>query len=356
MTHERPARSSRDDREERGVVLALVLVITMLLSVAVITFARRATLDAQIAGNRDAAARAEALARGGIQIATFVILKGNAEEDEATDPLPPGDSYLSPWAQLEDSMIELDTGETLQIAVEDSGARLNLNAVLGARAVTDAPGDETIEFLVDFLSKVIDELPLPPGDRFWEPRELAHNLVEYVDEDEERIRGGDEAGWYERQDPPYLPANEPLRTVDELGRVEGFDTTLVEGLRPYITVHPRSGGSGVNLNTAPAHVLATVYHGNQGSRQLANEDTVRRILRARDDGEVLCQESASNDRCVLVGEIVDGSIFPPPGLGEGARIFTITATASAGNISRTIRATLDMSGAPRPLILDWRRL
>ena len=337
-------------------MLALVLVMAMLLSVSVIAFARRATIDAQIAGNRDATARAEALARSGIQIATFVILKGDSQDETADDTPPPGDSHLSPWAQLKDYQIQTEDGETLRLEVEDSGSRLNLNAVLGARAVTDAPGDETIEFLVEFLSKVIDELPVPPGDRPRDPRELAHNLVEYVDEDEERIDGGDEAAWYERQSPPYLPANVPLRTIDELGRVEGFDPVLVAGLRPYITVHPRAGGGGINLNTAPSHVLAAVYHGNQGSRRLANEDTVRRILRARSDGKVLCQESASDDRCILASEIVDGSIFPPPRLAEPTRIFTITATATAGNISRSIEAVLDLSGSPRPTILGWRRL
>jgi len=337
-------------------VLALVLVIAMLLSVSVIAFARRATIDAQIAGNRDATARAEALARSGIQVATFVILRGDSQDETASEPLPPGDSHLSTWARLKDYRIQTEEGETLHLDVEDSGSRLNLNAVLEARAVTDAPGDETIEFLVEFFSKVIDELPLPPGDRPRDPRELAHNLVEYVDEDEERIRGGDEAEWYERQSPPYRPANEPLRTIDELGRVEGFDAALVAGLRPYITIHPRSGGGGINLNTAPSHVLAAIYHGNQGSRRLASEDTVRRILRARADGKVLCQESASDDRCILAGEIVDGSIFPPPRLGVETRIFTITATATAGNISRSIEAVLDMSGSPRPTILDWRRL
>lgn len=337
-------------------MLALVLVIAMLLSAAVVAFARRATIDAQIASNRDAAARAEALARGGIQIATFVILKGDASQQKQSEALPPGDSHLSLWAQLNDYRIETEEGETLRLRIEDTGARLNLNAVLAARQVTDAPGDETIEFLVDFFSKVINELPVPPGERMWDPRELAHNLVEYVDEDEERIRGGDEAHWYQSQFPPYLPANEPLRTVEELGRVEGFDADLVDGLRPYVTVHPRGGGTGVNLNTAPAHVLATIYHGSLGSRRLANEDTVRRILRAREDGKVLCQESASNDRCILVGEIVDGSIFPAPALGSQSRVFTVAATATVGNISRSIEAVIDVTGSPRPIILGWRRL
>jgi general secretion pathway protein K len=330
-------------------VLALVLVIGFLLSTAVIAFARRATVDNAIAHNRDAAARAAALARGGVQIAAFLILSDQSGEQEGGT----GGTYLADWARARDYQIEVEDGGTLHVEILDGGARLNLNAVLEARQATDAVGDETIEYLTELLTKVIGELPVAPGERRWDPRELAQNLVDYVDEDEERIRGGAEDDWYQSRRPPYRAANEPLRTVDEIGRVEGFDPVLVEGLRPYLTVHPRSGGSGINPNTAPPHVLATIYHGSQGSRRLASEDTVRRILRARDEGRILCQEVGSDDRCILASEIIDGSIFPPASFRSTSRVFTVVAEATVGEITRSLEAVIDLGGG-RPTVLGWR--
>jgi type II secretory pathway component PulK len=334
-------------------VLALVLVIGLLMSTVVIAFPRRATVDTHIAKNRDNAARAEALARGGVQIATFLIANGGSGDSEG--PAPDGNTHLSDWARARDYQIETEDGGRLRLEILDAGARLNLNAVLESRDATDAVGDETVEFLVELLAKVTDELPVPPGARAWDPRELAHNLIDYVDENEERVRGGSEDDWYQSQLPPYLPANEPLRSVDELRRVEGFEPALVDGLRPYITVHPRAGGSGVNPNTAPPHVLATLYHGSQGSRQLASEDTVRRILRVREEGRILCQESGADDRCILASEIIEGSVFPPAAFGSSSKVFTVVAEATVGDISRSLEAVIDLGAAP-PAILSWRPL
>ena len=195
---------------------------------------------------------------------------------------------------------------------------------------------------------------MAPGERAFDARELAYNLIDYVDADEERQRGGPENAWYERQSPPYEAANEPLRSVDELGMVEGFTPVLVDGLRPYVTVHPRKDGTGINLNTAPPHVLALVYHGSQGSRTLASEDTVRRILRAREEGRILCTTTGADDRCILAAEIVEGSIFPDASLPAQATLFRVEAEATVGDVRRTIAAVVDRTDPSKPTVLEWR--
>ena len=55
--------STRDRRS--GVVLAMVLILALVLSAAVLTFTRRAVIDRMIVRNRENLASAEALARGG---------------------------------------------------------------------------------------------------------------------------------------------------------------------------------------------------------------------------------------------------------------------------------------------------
>jgi type II secretory pathway component PulK len=336
-------------RGERGIVLALVLVIGLLLTTAVVAFQRRYIIDAHISINRDQASQAEALARGGIQLGMYLIIADSLAGEGA----PPGDTHLDTWAQASSYQITtLDEGH-LRIRVRDEGARLNLNALLAGDG--EQASEQTVDFLIAFFEKVIDELPIAPGERIWDERELAHNLIDYIDLDEERQRGGPEDAWYESRTPPYKAPNEPLRTIDELAMVEGFTGVLVDGIRPYVTVHPRIGATGINLNTAPSYVLAAVYHGSQGDRQLASEDTVRRILKARQDGNILCTETGSDDRCILANEIVEGSMFPASSLPGTARVFTVEAEATVGEIRRSIHAVIDRTQPSKPVILEWRK-
>ena len=49
----------------------------------------------------------------------------------------------------------------------------------------------------------------------------------------------------------------------------------------------------MNLNTAPPHVLALLWFDDGVEQRLADEDTVRQILRVRAEGGLLCGEGAS---------------------------------------------------------------
>ena len=62
-------------KHERGVVLALVLILVLVLGTAVTTFATRAVIDYTIVRNRDKVAVAESLARSGIHIARAILIE-----------------------------------------------------------------------------------------------------------------------------------------------------------------------------------------------------------------------------------------------------------------------------------------
>src|SRR5262249_3134026 len=65
----------RPARRREGIVLVVVLFFALLLASTVATFAKIALIDHMIVRNRDARARAEALARGGIRLATALLLE-----------------------------------------------------------------------------------------------------------------------------------------------------------------------------------------------------------------------------------------------------------------------------------------
>lgn len=331
---------------QQGVVLLVVLFFALLLTSSIATFIRRSTVDAMVARNRDAAAEAETLARGGFRLGRSILILDRELKLGTQQSI---DSYLDEWFRLDSSAIPTAEGEALSLRIEDSGSRFNLNSIFDA--TKGEPFPEAEPFLQLFLEKVIGEMQIPPGEKIYDVPELAEALIDWIDSDDERLKGGIEDAYYQQQTPPYRPFNQPLLSVDELLLIEGFDRKLVEQLRRYITVTPFVGGGGVNLNTAPPHILALIYFNDGVDDRLAREDEVEQILDVREDGGLLCGESLSMEGCTPITSIVPNPIFPEP--TYSADVFTIVANASVGEIHRTVEATLNRAADP-PLLLSWK--
>lgn len=341
-------------------ILITVLFFIALLVSGVATFLRRATLDGMIARNRDLSARAEALARGGVQLGTALLLQDRLDE-AAGIPL---DTHSDLWARIGGVEIPVPDGGRLRLRIEDAGSRLNLNALFDADGNAAADAEP---FLTALLQKVVDELKASGEAQEYDAGELARSLLDYVDaNDFEEQGGGQEDDYYQLQTPPYRTANRPLLSIDELGLVEGFDGTLVDAIRPYATVHPYRpqaddphllDGSGINPNTAPSHVLALLFHGMAPDRRLADENDVRWILDTRAEDRVFCPQSGGYGEveCEFLGDQTGAGlegIYPPP--KHTADVFRLTAEARYGDVRRTIEAVVDRSQATSPLLLSWR--
>jgi type II secretory pathway component PulK len=336
----------------------VVLFFSLLLTASVATFQRQSIMDALIARNREDAAQAEALARGGVRIAQALLIQDRLEEDATGTPQ---DGQDDTWARFGNTPLEVGGG-TLTIQIEDVGARFNINALFAPDVEGRlAAKDQTEEFLVAMLEKAIEELPVDPAARaLYEPRELARNLIDWVDADEDRIRGGPEDAYYEDQDPPYSAANMPLLSLEELNLIEGFDSVLVRRLKPYLTVYPftpggcgsASRGCGINIGTAPTHVLSLLYFDNGSDSRLADEEDVRGILEARAEEGGICGPVASQTRCTPMSEVVPDTVFPPPTVST--QVFLVHSTALVGEIRRSVEAVVDRSETARPRLLSWQ--
>ena len=148
-------------------MLALVLVLALVLSTAIITFTRRSIVDTMIVRNRDAVARAETLARGGVRLATALVLEDlliqRQQEDGGNGDSAPGDTLEDLWARVGESPLITPDGDILMLQIEDAGARLNLNALVDFSEPTASVDEEAEIYLAELFEKVIDEIPLPPG-------------------------------------------------------------------------------------------------------------------------------------------------------------------------------------------------
>jgi len=337
-------------RRDRGMVLIVVLFFVLLLGSTIATFQSRALIDHMVVANRDARARAEALARGGVELAKAVLLEDIYQQRQTELAL---DHREELWARVSGVPIVFEDDATLEVAIEDVASKLNLNAVL-AFDESGNPEERSLALVEALLGKVIREMPEASGGDRYDPAELAAHLIDYVDEDTTSLRGDPEDDAYQRRDPPTRPANRPLLSVDELRRVEGFDGDLVASLRPYVTVYPFVGGGGINPNTAPPWVLALLFFDDEVELRLADEDTVRRLLLAREEGGWVCGEEQSAEGCTPIREIVTNAIFPEPDYSSD--VFVITATGRVGDVVRRIEAVLDRGDGSAPQLLSWRAL
>ena len=100
------------DLRQRGIALVMVLWLTLVLSVMAVSVVRIARGDVRIAFNVQEAAKAGALADGGIYLAVAALMK-----PEADDPWPldgsPRDFIIA--------------GELVTISIRDEGAKIDLN-------------------------------------------------------------------------------------------------------------------------------------------------------------------------------------------------------------------------------------
>ena len=350
-------------RAEAGIVLPLVLIIGLLLSAAIVTFVRRAVVDRLLVGHRDDGAAAEALAHGGVQLGLAVLFEDRLQKQIAErGGQPAGTSFEDLWSRLGAHPLATEWGGALHVRIESAGARLNLNALVPATLNEEEsrPSEEAEEFLVDVFERLLERAGTPSGSGGRDARELARNLLDYLDRDSVALDGRDENEYYRGQDPPYTAANRPLLSVDEVAMIEGFDAEWVERLRPYFTVYPLAGDAGIDVNTAPPHVLGLLYHGSAGDMRLADAELVSDIVAERDAGKLVCTETErAPDKCVLLSELLglgEGSVFPPVDLPALATVFTIVSEASVGDVVHSIEAVVDLQNGQEPRLLSWRSL
>ncbi len=339
-------------RGNQGVVLVVVIFFALLLTSSIATFLKRSTVDFMISRHREDAAQAEAVAKGGVQIAIALVLDDKLQKLEGL-PIHTGRER---WAIAKDNEIEIGPGAVLNLHIEDTGSKLNLNAFYDRQEGSE-PGsldEDAVPFFAELLAKAIGEMGATPEEEaLYDAQDLAENLADYLDANDVRQHGGREDDFYGRQDPPYAARNAPLLSIDELRLIEGFDAALVTALGDYVTVYPYVGLGGINPNTAPPHVLALLFAGDGGSRkELANEDTVRQIIEVRDDEGVLCPDEINHEECTPIREIVANSIFPPPRYDSNA--FLVHSKATVGEIERTLEAVIDITQPATPLLLSWQ--
>lgn len=224
-------------RQRGAAVILALLTVALVAGLAAAAVGDLGVAMDQVTGRHDQA-QARQLARGAVDWARNVL----AEDARGSTV----DHLGEAWAvQVPPTPVE--EGELAGEIREQSG-RINLNNLVQA----DGPDLGEMDQFLRLLAI------LGVGDS--QALDLRAALLDWLDADEEpRLPGGAESTWYGAQTPPRRSTNGPLAAVAELAQVRGFTPELVARLTPFVAALP--AGSRINVNTAPAEVLAAATPG-----------------------------------------------------------------------------------------------
>jgi len=218
-------------RRQRGMAVITAILVVALVASAASFMAWQQQLWLRQGENLGAQAQSRVVALAALQWARSALAQD--ARSSSVDHLGEG------WAQPL-SPLPVEGGE-LSGGLSDQQGLFNLNSLVREGKASAAD--------LAVFQKLLDLLQLPPG--------LAGAVVDWIDPDAEpTYPGGAEDMDYLALDPPYRAANRALTTVDGLYRIKGFDAARVERLRAFVTALPQA--TPVNVNTAPAEVLAAV--------------------------------------------------------------------------------------------------
>lgn len=181
----------------------------------------------------------------GASVEALAIRALAADRKDDKDEQTPVDDDQEEWRQ---TLVSVPVGRaTVSGDLDDLSGRININSVIGAQG----------QFQRDRLIKLFVELGIPGDQGFDAPETLVARIVDWVDSDDEPQAGGAESSVYALKDPPYLPANQPMMHLSELGLVDGFRGEWVQRLEPYVVAIPDVSAR-ENINFSPLQVLQTV--------------------------------------------------------------------------------------------------
>jgi type II secretory pathway component PulK len=349
--------SRADDRSgEEGIVLLLVLVLVVVAISTAYAMSKTSLIEILSTRQQEQYTRADLLARSGVKLAERALQDDLVEGTEVTRAV---DSDLDAWAVLSREEIELPGGAVLRVRIHDVGNKIDINSLVDAEG--KRIGDSSKNFLKAVLAHLRDTAPgfkNLPSLRDQDIDDLSDALLDWLDKDDQTRVGTPEQEYYvEIKKAKSPPLNRPVLSLDELADVPGLDPLLLEALKAYFTPYPMfpgTDGGGVNLNTAPAHVLGLIYHGLGDDFTLLDQRDVFTLLKARADGSVFCNGAAQKPCTTFSGTvgIAEGeSVFPP--LTYTSKVFSIDVEATVGETRACVHSVVDRGAGAEPKTLYY---
>jgi general secretion pathway protein K len=244
-------------RRQKGVAIVTALLLTTLAISIVASLFWQQQVQVRTMENQRLHLQTKWILRGALDWATLVLRQDGYDHPNYTSldavwATPLAETRLDQYIERERVEGEVFNA-TLSGNITDACSRFNLTN-LAASDGTPVPGQ------VAAFRKLLQNLQLDPALALRAERVVAAALPPVPKEPEQGNGGGseNENGGAPTAQPAKLMASSTMKLlqVDDLLAVPGFTEAMVEKLRPYVTVLPKS--TPVNVNTAPAEVLSAV--------------------------------------------------------------------------------------------------
>jgi type II secretory pathway component PulK len=343
-------------RDEEGVVLLLVLVLVVVAISTAYAMSKTSLIEVMSTRQHGQHARADLIARSGIDLAIRALQDDLLEGDDTTKEV---ESDLDAWAVLSNQEITLPGDAVLRVKVQDAGGKLDINALVDGEG--KRIGETSKSFLKAALAHIRDTTPAFKGSSAYGDEEiddLSDAILDWLDKDEETRVGTPEVEYYvEMKKAKSAPVNRPVFSIDELAAVPGMDPLMLDALKAYFTPYPMfpaADSGGANLNTAPPHVLGMIYHGVGQELELLDPRNVFELLKARREGKIFCPTEGAAP-CTsffhTLGIAEGEQIFPP--LAYKSRVFRIDSEARAGEARACVHSVVDRGEGGQPVTLYY---
>lgn len=304
-------RATMNSYRQRGVAIITAILVVALVASTSAYLAWQNQVRIHQMENMKAQAQAGLLARAAIDWGRAVLAN-----DAASSTV---DSLSEQWATVVPAQ-EADGGKVGGYLTDQQGLFNLNNLVWGGVAY---PAD------VARFRRLLEVLQLP--------LDLANALTDWLDTDSSvSYPGGAEDVDYLAMEPSYRAANRLLIDVGELYRVKGFNSQVIERLRPFVTALPER--TSVNMNTAPREVLTAML--DSGNPADAAEIIVTRKTRP------------VADRQDFTTRLPKVAMFSPDNsLEYGSRYFFAESHARFGAAYVRYQALLQRNGSNWPTLL-----
>ncbi len=219
-------------RADEGTALIVALWVLLLLSLLVSSFAFDMYIESGITSFYRKRLKAQYMARGGVELARFVLAKSAEGGDlEAEEDFPAVDLA----GRIEDA------GERLS-----DGGRATLREEMGAGSVEVVIYPAESRWNVNKISREQWEELLEDGNvpqEQWD--ELIDAFMDWVDPNDEHLLNGAESDDPYYRDRGYEVKNGPVDTIEEMLLIKGFDEEVLYGTRPGRVSDDREPMSGI---------------------------------------------------------------------------------------------------------------
>jgi general secretion pathway protein K len=303
-------------RTQRGAALIIAMVIAALAAVVAMSLAANQQQWFVSMTNRRDQVQAQALALAGVQWARQILFE-DAKTNGAIDTL------AEPWA-LPLPATPLENG-SIEGSIVDAQGLLNVNNLAPVDS-SITPDAERARF-----ARLFARLGVPPAS--------LDAIADWIDADSIARPTGAEDAWYAQQANPMLAANAPIVRTAELSIVRGLSPAAVTLLAPYVIALPSA--TRLNVNTAPAPVLATAVDGLDATGLSA-------LLASR------AQKPFANIQSDFSSRLPQGAVIAnESGLDVKSNYFLVTVLARQGDTRARARALLERGKGAWPTIV-WQ--